>query len=198
MEQYREKIRSFIEANLVVFEDEAEFTDADNIFEMGSDLSKDRVAPNHYIRDWIQKLEKIINTNMHLFMDDYYWSTEGDRQVVMQVQSGIPFHDIEIDEEMTRKKRELIESIPKDAIITVWDDRIVKSDDEARLLLDILEREIARKRKIRDEYKKQYTKHPKEFKYDERLKEEMKEIRKDITNMRRIRDSTSFALERFL
>jgi acyl carrier protein len=35
MEEYREKIRTFIEANLVVFEDEAEFTDADNIFEMG-------------------------------------------------------------------------------------------------------------------------------------------------------------------
>jgi methoxymalonate biosynthesis acyl carrier protein len=35
MEEYREKIRSFIEANLVVFEDEAEFADADNIFEMG-------------------------------------------------------------------------------------------------------------------------------------------------------------------
>ncbi len=31
----REKIRKFIESNLVVFEDEAEFTDSDNIFEMG-------------------------------------------------------------------------------------------------------------------------------------------------------------------
>ena len=31
----KEKIRQFIEANLVVFEDEAEFTDSDNIFEMG-------------------------------------------------------------------------------------------------------------------------------------------------------------------
>lgn len=35
MDEYREKIRKFIEANLVVFEDEAEFDDSDNIFEMG-------------------------------------------------------------------------------------------------------------------------------------------------------------------
>ena len=33
--ELKEKIRQFIEANLVVFEDEAEFTDGDNIFEMG-------------------------------------------------------------------------------------------------------------------------------------------------------------------
>jgi methoxymalonate biosynthesis acyl carrier protein len=31
----KEKIRKFIESNLVVFEDEAEFSDTDNIFEMG-------------------------------------------------------------------------------------------------------------------------------------------------------------------
>lgn len=34
MEQ-KEQIRKFIESNLIVFEDEAEFSDADNIFEMG-------------------------------------------------------------------------------------------------------------------------------------------------------------------
>jgi len=34
MEQ-KEKIRKFIEANLVVFEDEVDLSDADNIFEMG-------------------------------------------------------------------------------------------------------------------------------------------------------------------
>lgn len=33
--ELKQKIRSFIESNLVVFEDEAEFTDSDNIFEMG-------------------------------------------------------------------------------------------------------------------------------------------------------------------
>lgn len=33
--ELKEKIRQFIEANLVVFEDEADFTDSDNIFEMG-------------------------------------------------------------------------------------------------------------------------------------------------------------------
>jgi acyl carrier protein len=33
--ELKEQIRQFIEANLVVFEDEAEFTDSDNIFEMG-------------------------------------------------------------------------------------------------------------------------------------------------------------------
>lgn len=33
--ELKEKIRKFIESNLVVFEDEAEFTDSDNIFEMG-------------------------------------------------------------------------------------------------------------------------------------------------------------------
>ena len=33
--ELREKIRKFIENNLVVFEDEAEFEDSDNIFEMG-------------------------------------------------------------------------------------------------------------------------------------------------------------------
>jgi acyl carrier protein len=33
--ELREKIRSFIGENLVVFEDEAEFTDSDNIFQMG-------------------------------------------------------------------------------------------------------------------------------------------------------------------
>jgi acyl carrier protein len=33
--ELKEQIRKFIEANLVVFEDEAEFTDGDNIFEMG-------------------------------------------------------------------------------------------------------------------------------------------------------------------
>ncbi len=32
---FKEKVRKFIEANLVVFEDEAEFSDSDNIFEMG-------------------------------------------------------------------------------------------------------------------------------------------------------------------
>ncbi len=31
----KEKVRKFIEGNLVVFEDEAEFSDSDNIFEMG-------------------------------------------------------------------------------------------------------------------------------------------------------------------
>ncbi len=31
----REKIRSFIEKNLTVFEDETEFSDSDNIFELG-------------------------------------------------------------------------------------------------------------------------------------------------------------------
>ena len=33
--ELKEKIRKFIENNLVVFEDEAEFEDSDNIFEMG-------------------------------------------------------------------------------------------------------------------------------------------------------------------
>jgi len=33
--EIKEKIRQFIRANLVVFEDEADFTDSDNIFEMG-------------------------------------------------------------------------------------------------------------------------------------------------------------------
>jgi methoxymalonate biosynthesis acyl carrier protein len=33
--ELKEKVRQFIEANLVVFEDEADFTDSDNIFEMG-------------------------------------------------------------------------------------------------------------------------------------------------------------------
>jgi acyl carrier protein len=33
--ELKEKIRKFIENNLVVFEDEAEFEDGDNIFEMG-------------------------------------------------------------------------------------------------------------------------------------------------------------------
>lgn len=33
--ELKEKIRKFIESNLVVFEDEAEFEDSDNIFEMG-------------------------------------------------------------------------------------------------------------------------------------------------------------------
>ncbi|MCP5105739.1 MAG: acyl carrier protein [bacterium] len=33
--ELKEKIRKFIESNLVVFEDEAEFSDGDNIFEMG-------------------------------------------------------------------------------------------------------------------------------------------------------------------
>ena len=33
--ELNEKIRKFIESNLVVFEDEAEFSDSDNIFEMG-------------------------------------------------------------------------------------------------------------------------------------------------------------------
>lgn len=31
----KKKVRKFIEANLVVFEDEADFTDEDNIFQMG-------------------------------------------------------------------------------------------------------------------------------------------------------------------
>jgi methoxymalonate biosynthesis acyl carrier protein len=33
--ELKEKIRKFIESNLVVFEDEANFSDSDNIFEMG-------------------------------------------------------------------------------------------------------------------------------------------------------------------
>ncbi len=33
--ELNEQIRKFIESNLVVFEDEAEFSDSDNIFEMG-------------------------------------------------------------------------------------------------------------------------------------------------------------------
>jgi methoxymalonate biosynthesis acyl carrier protein len=33
--ELKEKIRKFIEDNLVVFEDEADFSDTDNIFEMG-------------------------------------------------------------------------------------------------------------------------------------------------------------------
>ncbi|NIO80989.1 MAG: acyl carrier protein [Candidatus Aminicenantes bacterium] len=33
--ELKEKIRKFIEDNLVVFEDEADFSDSDNIFEMG-------------------------------------------------------------------------------------------------------------------------------------------------------------------
>jgi methoxymalonate biosynthesis acyl carrier protein len=31
----REKIRGFIESNLIVFEDNVEFSDSDNIFELG-------------------------------------------------------------------------------------------------------------------------------------------------------------------
>jgi len=31
----KQEIRKFIEANLIVFEEEAEFTDSDNIFELG-------------------------------------------------------------------------------------------------------------------------------------------------------------------
>jgi len=33
--ELNQKIRSYIEDNLVIFEDEAEFTDDDNIFKMG-------------------------------------------------------------------------------------------------------------------------------------------------------------------
>ena len=33
--ELKEQIRKFIESNLVVFEDEADFSDSDNIFEMG-------------------------------------------------------------------------------------------------------------------------------------------------------------------
>ncbi|MNJ37936.1 acyl carrier protein [Paenibacillus bouchesdurhonensis] len=33
--EMKEKIRNFIESNLIVFEDEAVFTDDDNIFQMG-------------------------------------------------------------------------------------------------------------------------------------------------------------------
>ena len=33
--ELNKKIRAYIEANLVVFEDEAEFSDSDNIFKMG-------------------------------------------------------------------------------------------------------------------------------------------------------------------
>ncbi|MCP4156713.1 MAG: acyl carrier protein [bacterium] len=33
--ELKKKIRDFIEGNLVVFEDEADFSDSDNIFEMG-------------------------------------------------------------------------------------------------------------------------------------------------------------------
>jgi methoxymalonate biosynthesis acyl carrier protein len=33
--ELKEQIRKFIESNLVVFEDEAEFSDSDNIFQMG-------------------------------------------------------------------------------------------------------------------------------------------------------------------
>lgn len=33
--ELKEKIRKFIESNLVVFEDEAEFSDSDDIFQMG-------------------------------------------------------------------------------------------------------------------------------------------------------------------
>jgi len=33
--ELNQKIRAYIEANLIVFEDEAEFTDSDNIFKMG-------------------------------------------------------------------------------------------------------------------------------------------------------------------
>jgi acyl carrier protein len=33
--ELKQKIRKFIESNLVVFEDEAEFSDSDNIFELG-------------------------------------------------------------------------------------------------------------------------------------------------------------------
>jgi acyl carrier protein len=33
--ELKEKIRKFMESNLVVFEDEADFNDGDNIFEMG-------------------------------------------------------------------------------------------------------------------------------------------------------------------
>lgn len=33
--EIKDKIRNFIEENLIVFDDEAEFTDSDNIFELG-------------------------------------------------------------------------------------------------------------------------------------------------------------------
>lgn len=33
--EFKEVIRKFIEENLVIFEDEAEFSDSDNIFELG-------------------------------------------------------------------------------------------------------------------------------------------------------------------
>lgn len=33
--EHKDKIRKFIAGNLIVFEDEAEFSDSDNIFQMG-------------------------------------------------------------------------------------------------------------------------------------------------------------------
>ena len=33
--EYKDKIRKFIESNLIVFDDEIDFSDADNIFQLG-------------------------------------------------------------------------------------------------------------------------------------------------------------------
>jgi acyl carrier protein len=49
--ELKEKIRKFIESNLVVFEDEAEFSDSDNIFEMGFVNSLFAMKLVNYIED---------------------------------------------------------------------------------------------------------------------------------------------------
>ena len=49
--ELKEQIRKFIESNLVVFEDEAEFSDSDNIFQMGFVNSLFAMKLGNYIEE---------------------------------------------------------------------------------------------------------------------------------------------------
>lgn len=115
-----------------------------SLFEFGSRLAKDRVAPNHYLREWAEKLELVLTANRHLFADEEYWETEGDRQVAEQVRAGVPFDQIRESPRLAAERRREVESVPEGAPVRVLDRRVARGRKEEALLQEILSREMRR------------------------------------------------------
>ena len=61
------------------------------IAETNSNFVNQRLKPNHYIIDLCNKVNKMIEENINVFMDEEYYETEGDRAVVEQIKNGVPF-----------------------------------------------------------------------------------------------------------
>jgi hypothetical protein len=62
-----------------------------SIAEVESNFISQKLKPNHYIIELCKKVNKILENNVKVFMDEEYYETEGDRSTVEQIKQGVPF-----------------------------------------------------------------------------------------------------------